>query len=126
MMVERDVAFFRETLQLLHKKTSLEYLMPKKQWTVCRFKRGHIEKLGMVLLSVSMVGDRGSYLDVHSPIHNVNWKTSAITSIWNIYSIILNISCSTSSYVQYPYHSLARNTECLLLYFCRCHYFVEQ
>ena len=29
-------------------------------------------------------------------------------------------------YVQCPYHSLARNPECLLLYFCRCHYFVEQ
>ena len=29
-------------------------------------------------------------------------------------------------YVQCPYQSLARNNECLLLYFCRCHYFLEQ
>ena len=31
------------------------------------------------------------------PIYNFNWKTPAITYIWNIYNIIQRISCSTSS-----------------------------
>ena len=97
-MTKREVAFFRGGLQLLHKKTSLKYLTPKKkQWTVCRFKKGDGEKVGMVFLSFWMVGDGGSYLDVHCPIYNFNWETSAITYIWNIYGITLSNSCSTSS-----------------------------
>ena len=71
--------------------------LKKKQWTICRFKKGDGEKVGMVFLSFWMVGDGGSYLDVHCPIYNFNWETSAITYIWNIYGITLSNSCSTSS-----------------------------
>ena len=104
--------------------------MPKKQWTVCRFKRGHVEKLGMVFLSVWMVGD-----GVHTLMFTVLYTTligkplplltSGISMVLS-WTFLVLLLLKQHYYVKCLYHSLARNTGCLLLYFCRCHYFVEQ
>ena len=102
-----------------------------KQWTVCRFKRGLGEKEWMVFLSFWMVGDGGSYLDVyyviyttlierHLPLHTSGKSTTLCRTF-----LVLLLQ-KQHYYVQCPYHSLLRNTECLFLYFCRCHYFFKQ
>ena len=108
--------------------------MPKKsykQWTVCRFKRQLGEKEGMVFLSFWMARDGGSYLDVHYvPYTNLIGKrlpllTSGISTALSRTFLVL-LLLKQHCFVQCSHHSFARNTECLLLYFCRCHYFVEQ
>ena len=102
-----------------------------KQWTVCRFKRGLCEKERMGFLSFWMVGNGGSYLDVyyviyttlierHLPLHT----SGKSTTLYRTFLVLL--LQKQHYYVQCPYHYLLRNTECLFLYFCRCHYFFEQ
>ena len=89
------------------------------------------EKEGMVFLSFWMVEDGSSYLDVYyvlyatligKPLPLLTYRIS--TALSRTFLVLLLLK--QHYYVQCPYHSLARNTECLLLYFCRCHYFVEQ
>ena len=85
----------------------------------------------MVFLSFWMVGNGGSYLDVyyviyatlierHLPLHT----SGKSTTLYRTFLVLL--LQKQRYYVQCPYHSLLRNTECLFLYFCRCHYFFEQ
>ena len=85
----------------------------------------------MVFLSFWMVGNGGSYLDVnyviyttlierHLPLHT----SGKSTTLYRTFLVLL--LQKQRYYVHCPYHSLLRNTECLFLYFCRCHYFFEQ
>ena len=78
-----------------------------------------------------MVGNGGSYLDVnyviyttlierHLPLHT----SGKSTTLYRTFLVLL--LQKQRYYVHCPYHSLLRNTECLFLYFCRCHYFFEQ
>ena len=102
-----------------------------KQWTVCRFKSGLGEKERMVFLSFWMVRDGGSYLDVYYVIYTtlieryLPLHTSGISTALSRTFLVL-LLLKQDYHVQCPYHSLVRNTECLLLYFCRCQYFSEQ
>ena len=78
-----------------------------------------------------MVEDGGSYLDVYYvPYINLIGKpllllTSGI-SMASSRTFFVLLFLKHYYYVQCPYHSLVRNTEYILLYFGRCHYFVEQ
>ena len=127
-MVKGEVEFYREGLQLLRKKKQVWNIWcQKKQWTVYRFKRGHSKKEGMMFLSFWMA--RNGF---HTLMYNVLYTTligkplPLLTSGIFSWTFLVLLLLKQHYYVQFPNHSLARNTECLLLYFSRCHYFVEQ
>ena len=82
-------------------------------------------------LRVGLVKKRGSYLDVHYVPYITLIGKSLLLLTFGIFTassrtFFVLLLLKHHYYVQCTYHSLARNTEYILLYFCRCHYFVEQ
>ena len=129
-MVKKEVAFFRGRFQFLHKKNKSEIFNAKKtykQWIVGRFKRRFGEKEGMVLLRFWKVGGGSLHPVLYTNLTGKHLPlfTSGISTALSGTFLVLLLP-KQNYYVHCPYHSHARNTECLLLYFSRCHYLLEQ